>query len=231
MPLYKKLCIVGGALFAVPLILSFLPSIFLSCYEYLFFPTLAYFLGDFFQYVASIGVISASFILAVPIGYAILLVSYVLWQISKGHSKISSIIKGFVLFLATLVVLSFFLASLNASRNKGPEASVKSKIASLRVEAEIYSDDNGGSYKDFCISQAVRESIDSIEKELPKQGLLCKSVERRVTCLDDNDTYAVDVRLFFPQKYGSATFQCIDSTGFFDQIDTHITGTSCNSEN
>ena len=66
--------------------------------------------------------------------------------------------KGFTLIELLIVIAiigilsSVVLASLNSARGKGANAAVKSGLASLRNQAEIYYDDNFQSYNGVCTS-------------------------------------------------------------------------------
>lgn len=64
--------------------------------------------------------------------------------------------KGFTLIELLVVIAiigilsSVVLASLNSARNKGSDAAIKANLANARAQAELYADDNSGSYDNVC---------------------------------------------------------------------------------
>ena len=80
--------------------------------------------------------------------------------------------------------------ALDDARTKGNDAAIKSTLNSHRAQAELYWDDNGGSYYGFCESD--RATFDSLDSQ--------------VMCGYTADVYAISAEV-------SDGYYCVDSTG------------------
>lgn len=72
---------------------------------------------------------------------------------SKGFTLIELLVVIAIIGILAAVTLS----SLNTARDKGKDAAIKATLANMRAEAELYYDDNGGTYaasatSDVCTS-------------------------------------------------------------------------------
>jgi prepilin-type N-terminal cleavage/methylation domain-containing protein len=75
--------------------------------------------------------------------------------------------KGFTLIELLVVIAiigilsSVVLASLNTARSRGADASVKSNLANMRAQAEIFYDGNGSTYTGVCADGTIASILAS----------------------------------------------------------------------
>jgi hypothetical protein len=100
--------------------------------------------------------------------------------------------------------------SLYNARDKGIIAEVKSSISTARAFAELYFDQNQGSYKDVC-KLGFNEVIDKL-----------KNISgEKYFCYDSKESYAIAASL------STEGFYCAESSGFAGEIKNQITTTKC----
>ncbi|MCX6751937.1 MAG: hypothetical protein NTZ87_00325 [Candidatus Nomurabacteria bacterium] len=102
-------------------------------------------------------------------------------------------------------------ALIEASRQKGKEASIKANLSNIRTEAEIFYD-KGSAYSGFCSSNNLISARQSIEAS-GGVGFVCKATASK---------YAIGVKL----SEASGNW-CVDSTGASKATATLPTGTVC----
>ena len=140
--------------------------------------------------------------------------------------------RGFTLIELLVVIAiigilsSVVLASLNTARNKGRDGAIKSSMQTIRVQSELYYDDNGntygtasgtgcsaGMYGDSTVAAAVTQ----IQGELPSGGTL--------TCNAADQDWAVQASLNITT---GGAYWCADSSGQAIQTGNALgTNTTC----
>jgi type IV pilus assembly protein PilA len=129
--------------------------------------------------------------------------------------------KGFTLIELLVVIAiigilsSVVLASLNSARNKGADAAIKSNLANLRAQAEIYYDGTGASSYGAASNCAVTNAgvfspnpCTAVNTVLA-QGLAAAAAASGATAYANNTTTAWAA--FATLKAGGN--YCVDSTG------------------
>ncbi len=109
------------------------------------------------------------------------------------------------------ILSSVVLASLNTARNKGADASVKSGLAQVRVQAELYYDSNTNSYAGFCASANTTMF-----------GGISPQAASAVTCADGVSVWRASAGL-----KGAGGYWCVDWTGTSTMKTAAPSGTSC----
>ncbi|NVN97369.1 RDD family protein [Candidatus Nomurabacteria bacterium] len=126
-----------------------------------------------------------------------------------------------ILFTISVVGIlsSIVLASLNSARAKGQDAVIKSSLANIKAQAEIYWDSNStngnnGNYFGLCNDTSVYQIKASITKT--------KEVD--IVCNDNVEGYAISAPL------SSGGYWCVDNLETGKEIPNQITSqTSCSS--
>ena len=111
-----------------------------------------------------------------------------------------------ILYLLGPIVQS----SLDSARQKGKDASIKANMSSLRVQGELFWDDNNG-YSGFCLSKELKDTRKSIEGS-GSTGFVCK---------DSVKAYAISTKLL------QTGYWCVDSSGASKATSTASSGTTC----
>jgi prepilin-type N-terminal cleavage/methylation domain-containing protein len=138
--------------------------------------------------------------------------------------------RGFTLIellvvVAILGVLSaIVLASLNTSRGKGADATVKSQMAATRPQAELFYDANGNKYfidatHDVCGTTAIGSTkplgdMLSAAASITNAGAVVIAIATpgasgKVTCHSTANAWAAEA----PLKSNPANMWCVDSAG------------------
>ena len=99
-------------------------------------------------------------------------------------------------------------ASLQNARLKGKEASIKANLSSMRAEAELLYDKNGGTYSGFCSSNNLISTKKNIEDN-GGTGFVCKATAK---------AYAISTKL------PTSNYWCVDSTGISAETLTSSNG-------
>lgn len=106
------------------------------------------------------------------------------------------------------ILASVVLPSLNTARDKGADAKVKSSLASLRSQIQLFSQDNSNSYLGACTTDTkVLELVSSAKvaaADIPTIGGAGDG-----ECIDGVNEWAAWVNF----KFASTTAQCVDSSG------------------
>ena len=133
--------------------------------------------------------------------------------------------KGFTLIELLVVIAiigilsSVVLASLNTARGKGKDAAIRSQLSSMRVQAEIYYDNQSGSY-----GTAGTSCTGAVFSDTQITALIAKinsdnGASADVTCNNTITAWAAQAQLI-----GDSTkYVCVDSTGAQkDKVGAHV---------
>ncbi|HVU06669.1 MAG TPA: type II secretion system protein [Candidatus Paceibacterota bacterium] len=146
--------------------------------------------------------------------------------------------KGFTLIELLVVIAiigilsSVVLASLNTARGKGSDAAIKSQLAAIRPQAEIYYDTNGNygaaaaaTSNGQCVVSGTMFAADStIANQIA--GVKNTSGATQVICgtnANPATAWAISARLVS----NTGQYWCVDSTGASKQESAAITGSAC----
>jgi prepilin-type N-terminal cleavage/methylation domain-containing protein len=99
------------------------------------------------------------------------------------------------------ILASVVLASLNSARNKGADAAIKSNLNNARSQAELYYDNNSGSYATVC-SATTPQGI-----SLQVAGAESANGSYNVDCASDGNEWAVSSQLV------TSGYYCVDYKG------------------
>jgi prepilin-type N-terminal cleavage/methylation domain-containing protein len=122
--------------------------------------------------------------------------------------------KGFTLIELLVVIAiigilsSVVLASLNSARAKGSDAAVKSGLANLRAQAELFYDGNGQSYSGVCTSTQFATMLAS-----------ATTTGGSGACFNDANNWSASAGL----KGVTGKFWCVGNSGASKQVDAEVT--------
>ncbi|MFA5933812.1 MAG: type II secretion system protein [Candidatus Paceibacterota bacterium] len=143
--------------------------------------------------------------------------------------------KGFTLIELLVVIAiigilaSVVLASLGSARNKGKDASVKSQLASIRAQAELYVSANNNQYADadgVAITCSAGESVFDPTRTDNVSVLIAGIANAGgiPACFADTTAWAVSSSL---PSDPTASFWCVDSTGTAMAKGSQISASTC----
>jgi len=107
------------------------------------------------------------------------------------------------------ILSSVVIVNLQQNRNKGKDASAKATMYNIPVQAEIYYDDNGGTYTGMCDlenpeSSQMKRLIEGVQKQVSKTD------PRNIApCAvsSEGDSFTVNILLNNGDQF------CVDTTG------------------
>jgi prepilin-type N-terminal cleavage/methylation domain-containing protein len=152
--------------------------------------------------------------------------------------------KGFTLIELLVVIAiigilaSVVLASLSSARNKGKDAAVKSQLASMKAQAELYYS-TAESYSGICTALQSANGFGGsggpgLLKAASDASGITNSINvlltdagtyQNTTCHDAADTWVVEAPLSTSAS-GSPVMYCSDSTGVSKDTVTNIAATT-----
>ena len=143
--------------------------------------------------------------------------------------------KGFTLIELLVVIAiigilaSVVLASLSSARNKGKDTAVKSQLASMRAQAELYYSTNQDSYLGICTAATTVNGFAGAAGDASGPGLIKATQEAvgvvaavqvaatdgggtdKITCHDAADSWVVEAPLVASTV--ATDMYCVDATG------------------
>jgi prepilin-type N-terminal cleavage/methylation domain-containing protein len=140
---------------------------------------------------------------------------------SRGFTLIELLVVIAIIGILSSVVL----ASLSTARNKGKDAAIRSELASLRTEAEIYASSNSGNYAASAGTSCSTAPWTSISSQALMTRIGTDNGENTdVTCDTTASAWAAQAQLI-----GSTAYVCVDSSGkVSDKATAHtITDQAC----
>ena len=117
------------------------------------------------------------------------------------------------------VITSIVMVSVNVARGKAANASVKQNLHGIGSQAEIFYDNNSGTYSDFCTDASVIPSLEGA-------GLAGSGVATSTACFDSSAGWAAQAR-FKVQDSGGFTYWCVDNAGTAKGETIPLAGSSC----
>ncbi len=90
-----------------------------------------------------------------------------------------------------------------SGRERAHDASIKATLAGVRMNAELYYDNNSNSYKELCSDP---QTVGNIEQIISKY-------ETSYLCQEDEQRYCISAQLPSTVNY-TANYFCVDSTGY-----------------
>lgn len=122
-------------------------------------------------------------------------------KFSNSATTIIIIVVGSFFFIAIIGILaSVVLASLNDARSMGEDAATKQTLSNARSKAEIFYNNNGYSYKGFCIDSETKSLL----------------LNKEYTCNDTSTEFAMTSRL------NEGGYYCVDSGGTSKLVDVPV---------
>lgn len=124
--------------------------------------------------------------------------------------------RGFTLIELLVVIAiigilsSVVLASLNTARDKGRDGAIKSSMQTIRVQSEIYYDDNGNSYgtdNEACTEVFAETTIAAAIDDINRNAIVAAS------CTKENEVNGAAQEWAIEAGLRDGTFWCTDFRG------------------
>ena len=143
---------------------------------------------------------------------------------TKSASRGFTLIELLVVIAIIGILSSVVLASLNTARNKGNNAAVKSNLATVQTQAQLYYDDHANAFSTTAISACTSDMF--IETTI--KAAIDAAVSAgggAAACYSDGQNYAISVPLKSAES--GKNDWCVDSTGVERATASATTGTAC----
>lgn len=114
------------------------------------------------------------------------------------------------------ILSSQFSGALFEAQTNARDASIKSTLSMMRVQAEFSYNENGYSYAQVCTGEDMQPLLEQVVVDADLMEVQHNAISDMfsVTCNDSADSYAVLSPL--PDDFGAAF--CVDSTGFAGEV-------------
>lgn len=132
---------------------------------------------------------------------------------TKRFNQGFTLIELLVVIAIIGILSSVVLASLNTARGKGADAAVKSNLNNMRAQAELYYDNNNGSYTNLCTADAsVVKALTAAMTAGGATSVVTSGAAGNATtvsCYAAGQTYVIQA----PLKTTGAGYWCVDNSG------------------
>jgi len=117
---------------------------------------------------------------------------------NKAGNKGFTLIELLVVIAIIGILSSIVLASLNSARDKGKDASIKGNLSSIRVEAELFYDENSSVYTGLCSDTQVANMITEASNQSTGSATCGAEATQWVAfaTLSDSTVFCVDYKGF-----------------------------------
>lgn len=137
--------------------------------------------------------------------------------------KLTSYARGFTLIELLVVIAiigilsSVVLVSLNSARQKGSDAAIKSNLATIRTQSNLYYDNNTSSYANVCSDPTVSAALTSAKSQ---------SVNNAGGCFNNASSTAWVASVPLRNPITPNSYWCVDFTGAALEVLANATSSS-----
>lgn len=148
---------------------------------------------------------------------------------TKTSQRGFTLIELLVVIAIIGILASVVLASLNSARNKGSDAAIKSNLANMRAQAELFYDNNSNTYGTAFTEGACAATVGTLFADTTMNNAWAAAQTASggtARCSSTTAAWAVSV----PLKSTPANAWCVDSTGASKEVtagDAGIASSAC----
>ena len=147
-------------------------------------------------------------------------------RVHRRHGSVGFTLIELLVVIAIIGILSsVVLASLNTARSRGNDASIKSNLATIAVQAELYYDTNSSNYGANTTGGTCPTSGTSVFAQTTVRQAIVSADTASAgapTCNGTGTAYAISVPISGTNKHW-----CVDSVGARREITSAVSGTVC----